>query len=261
VALALRTPNPVRPPANGDRGDRKRGTVTVRDGLGDAVGAPHGHAVEKFGGALLIVAGSTILMAIVTGEALFSAAYTTQQNTISDLGSTWQPGGVVREPSASIFNTAMVVTGVMIVVAAAAYWRAYRSRSVAIALLLLGAGMLGVGIVPGTEIGGHPSSAGLHPPLSMLTFIAGGLCGLLAYRVTTAPFRYVSVTLGLVTLGSLVLSGPLAASDLGAGGVERWVVYPVVLWVVTFGGYLLGAGPAARVRLAEQRPSRQRDAR
>jgi hypothetical protein len=103
VADALRSPNPVRPPANGDRGNLERGTVTVKDRLG----APHGHAVEKLGAALLILAGSTILMAIVTGEALFPAAYTTQQNTISDLGSTWQSGGVVREPSASIFHTAM----------------------------------------------------------------------------------------------------------------------------------------------------------
>ena len=145
--------------------------------LGDAVGARSGVAVEKFGAALLILAGGTILMAIVTGEALFPAAYTTSQNTISDLGSTWQPGDIVREPSATIFNTAMLVSGAMIVAAAGAYWRTYRSRSVAIALLLLGVGMLGVGSFPGTEIGGHPSTAGLHPPLSMLTFIAGGLCG------------------------------------------------------------------------------------
>ena len=253
VADALRDPNPVRPPANGDGRRLERGTVAVKKGVGDAVGARPWHAVEKIGAALLILAGTTILMAIVTGEALFPAAYTTSQNTISDLGSTWQPGDIIREPSATIFNTAMLVSGLMIVAAAATYWRAYRSRSVAIALLLLGVGMLGVGIFPGTEIGGHPSSAGLHPPLSMLTFIAGGLCGVLAYRVTTAPFRYVSVTLGLVSLGSLVLSGPLGASDLGSGGVERWVAYPVVLWVVAFGGYLLGAGSPARARLPGQR--------
>ncbi|MEA2279622.1 MAG: hypothetical protein QOK21_229 [Solirubrobacteraceae bacterium] len=222
---------------------------------------PGGHAVEKLGGALLILAGATILMAIVTGEALFPAAYSTSQNTISDLGSTWQPGGIVREPAATIFNTAMLVSGLMVVAAAVTYWRAHRSRSVATVLLLLGVGMLGVGIFPGIEIGGHPSSGGLHPPLSMLTFVAGGLCGVLAYRVTTAPFRYVSVALGLVSLGSLVLSGPLAASELGAGGVERWVVYPVVLWVVAFGGYLLGAGASAQVKSAGQRPTRQRDAR
>jgi hypothetical membrane protein len=254
-------PHPVRPPANGDGRGPGRGAVAVKRGRGDALGTHPGHAVQKFGAALLILAGTTILLAIVTGEALFGAPYTTSQNTISDLGSTWQPGDIVREPSATIFNTAMIVGGAMIVAAAATYWRAYRSRSVAIALLLLGVGMLGVGSFPGTEIGGHPSTAGLHPPLSMLTFIAGGLCGILAYRVTTAPFRYVSMMLGLVSLGSLVLSGPLSASDLGAGGVERWVAYPVVLCVVAFGGYLLGAGSPARPRMAAQRPSRRREAR
>jgi hypothetical membrane protein len=246
VADAPRSPNPVRAPANGDGRGPERRIGAVKHGRDDAFVARAGPAVETFGGALLILAGVTILMAIVTGEALFPAAYTTSQNTISDLGSTWQPGGIVREPSATVFNTAMLASGLMVVAAAVTYWRAYRSRSVAVALLLLGVGMLGVGLFPGTEIGGHPSSAGLHPPLSMLTFTAGGLCGVLAYRVTTAPFRYVSGALGLLSLGSLVLSGPLAAGELGAGGVERWVVYPVVLWVVAFGGYLLGAGPPAR---------------
>jgi hypothetical protein len=30
--------------------------------------------------------------------------------------------------------------------------------------------------------------------------------------------------------------GPFARLDLG--GVERWMVYPVLLWLVGFGGYL-----------------------
>jgi hypothetical protein len=45
--------------------------VAINNGLGDAAGAHPGHAVENFGAALLILAGTTILMAIVTGEALF----------------------------------------------------------------------------------------------------------------------------------------------------------------------------------------------
>lgn len=27
---------------------------------------------------------------------------------------------------------------------------------------------------------------------------------------------------------------------LGSGGTERWVVYPILLWVIGFGAYLLG---------------------
>ncbi len=29
---------------------------------------------------------------------------------------------------------------------------------------------------------------------------------------------------------------------MGSGGVERWVVYPLLLWLTGFGGYLLGIG-------------------
>jgi hypothetical protein len=46
----------------------------------------------------------------------------------------------------------------------------------------------------------------------------------------------------VISLGSLlsyVLVGegtPLM--PLGIGGVERWVAYPIVIWVTGFGGYL-----------------------
>ncbi len=60
-------------------------------------------------------------MVIITGEALLPAAYTTCYNAISDLGSTWQPRQIVREPSATIFNTTMLVAGLMIAAGAAAF--------------------------------------------------------------------------------------------------------------------------------------------
>jgi hypothetical protein len=38
-------------------------------------------------------------------------------------------------------------------------------------------------------------------------------------------------------------------APLGLGGIERFVAYPVVLWLLAFGGYLL-AGPAERAPTA-----------
>jgi hypothetical protein len=35
---------------------------------------------------------------------------------------------------------------------------------------------------------------------------------------------------------------------MGMGGVERWVAYPVVLWVLGMGGYLMGYGSQAKVK-------------
>ena len=75
--------------------------------------------------------------------------------------------------------------------------------------------------------------------------------------------RYISVVLGVIAIGMLFLallgapapdgmgllgnSSPVAR--LGRGRMERWVVYPVLLWLMGFGGYLRGTatdetGPA-----------------
>lgn len=65
----------------------------------------------------------------------------------------------------------------------------------------------------------------------MVTFFPGGMAAISGARVTTAPFRYVSLLLGavsLLTLISTLLLGdnsPLTA--LGIGGI--WIVYPVIL--------------------------------
>jgi hypothetical protein len=78
----------------------------------------------KLAGALLFTAGAGILMGIITAEALYPAAYSTFENTISDLGATRPPDSVVLQPSAAIFDITMLVTGAMIVVAA---WLVHRS--------------------------------------------------------------------------------------------------------------------------------------
>jgi hypothetical protein len=57
----------------------------------------------------------------------------------------------------------------------------------------------------------------------------------------------VHVVLGGVALAFLLgytFLGGLAVFDrLGEGGVERWIVYPVVLWIVIFGAGLKAARP------------------
>jgi hypothetical protein len=45
--------------------------------------------------------------------------------------------------------------------------------------------------------------------------------------------------LGLISLIFLFFSG-MFIPLLGDGGTERFVAYPVVIWVIGFGGYLTG---------------------
>jgi hypothetical membrane protein len=179
----------------------------------------------------------TILMGIITAEALYPSGYTTAGNEISDLGGTRPPNSLIFQPSAMIFDLSMVAIGILVMVGSWFVHRAFGRRSVTIPLTVLGIGALGVGVFPGHT--GAP-----HAIFAMVTFVAGGVAAMSAARVTTAPFRFVSLLLGavsLLTLASYILLGansPMAA--FGIGGIERWIVYPVILWVIAFGGYLSG---------------------
>ncbi len=202
----------------------------------------------RLGGALLTIAGVAVLMGIITAEALYPTTFTTGGNEISDLGGTQPPNSVIFQPSAMIFDLSMAAIGILVIAGSWFVHRVFGRRSVTIPLTVLGIGALGVGLFPGNT--GAP-----HSIFAMVTFVAGGVAAISAARVTTAPFRLISFLLGavsLLTLVSYILLGdgsPMAA--FGIGGIERWIVYPVILWVIAFGGYLSGradsdqtAGPA-----------------
>ncbi len=191
----------------------------------------------RVAGSLLFLAGGIILMGIISNEAFYPGTYSTAANEISDLGGTRPPDSVVLQPSATIFNLSMIAIGLLVVIASLFVHGVFRLRSVTIPIAILGAAALGLGLFPGNT--GTP-----HAIFAMITFASGGIAAIVSSRVTTAPFRYLSILLGAValfTLGSYVILGdasPLAA--MGLGGLERWIVYPVVLWVTGFGGYLAG---------------------
>src|SRR4029450_10567927 len=140
-------------------------------------------------------------------------------------------------PSSPIFNPPMLVAGAMILAGAVLAHRALRHKAVSIPTGLLGLGVLGVGIFPGNV---HPQ----HPLFAFTAFVAGGLAVLLSARVTPQPLRAIFAVMGTISLGFTLASvfllewGPFARLDLG--GAARWVVYPVLLWLV---GVPRWAGP------------------
>ena len=198
-------------------------------------------------GVLYSSAGFVLLMGIITAETKYPVfrRYTTRQE-ISDLGGTRPPQALVTQPSAMIFDTTMLIAGVLLLAGAFALWRLYQHRGLTVVSALFGAGALGVGIFPG--------NTGPHPIVAMIAFVFSALTAIAVFRVTSAPFRFMSLSVGLLSLVALIVgllgdSSPIAKS-IGIGGVERWVVFPMILWLAFFGGHLL----ASRHRRQPDRP-------
>ena len=201
-------------------------------------------------GVLYSSAGFVLLMGIITAETKYPIFrhYTTRQE-ISDLGGTRPPQGLVTQPSATIFDTAILIAGVLLLAGAFALWRLYRDRALTVVSALFGAGALGVGIFPGNTTP--------HPLFAMIAFVFSALTAIAVFRVTSAPFRFMSLAVGLLSLAALVAgmlgdNSPVVKS-IGIGGVERWVVFPIILWLVFFGGYLLAS--RHRVELDRRGPA------
>jgi hypothetical membrane protein len=190
-------------------------------------------------------------MGIITAETKYPVFrhYTTRQE-ISDLGGTRPPQGLVTQPAAMIFDTTMLITGVLLLAGAFVLWRLYRNRLLTVASTLFGAGAFLVGIFPG--------NTAPHANVAMIAFVFAPLTAIAALRVTSGPFRFMSLFAGLLSLVALI-AGELGdnstfVKSIGIGGTERWQVFPIILWLVFFGGYLLasghrtqqdGSGPAA----------------
>ena len=208
---------------------------SARDGIADWLG----YSNSSIAGLSMVLSGFIAFMGIVTAEVLYPT-YSTRQD-ISDLGSTRPPDPVIHEPSATIFNSTMLVTGTLVLIAAFFVYRAVNRRGFPAVLAIFGLGAFGVGVFPGNVTPWH----GLF---ALLTFFSGGITVVLSSRIVSRPFSVMCGLLGGISLlvlvsvffFGLVIRGPHPLEFLGGGGIERWVVYPLILWTLAFGGYLLG---------------------
>ncbi|MEO6503001.1 MAG: DUF998 domain-containing protein [Jatrophihabitantaceae bacterium] len=189
---------------------------------------------------LLFAGAGAVLMGVITAEALYpiAAHYNTHTSSVSDLAA-MRPDNVVRQPSAMIFNGTMILAGLAIAVAAYLLHREGNGRRLTVPLALLGSGMVGVGFVSGKHLA-------LHTLFAMTAFVSGGVGALLTAKAHPGALRLVFRCLGLVSLTSLAVGSFLLewapVDRLGEGGAERWVIYPVILWVVALGVGLMTAG-------------------
>ena len=181
--------------------------------------------VLLFAGAVLFLTGMHIAEYLYPG-------YSVSGNYISDLGATCRATCIVYQPSAFIFNSSVIIFGLLIVISAYLIWREFNSSIIATLFCLSGLGAVGVGLFPET-------AGFLHVIVSFITFFFGALAAIAASRLVKEPFSYFSVLMGSASIFALVLYGLNIYLGLGPGGMERMIAYPVLLWAIGFGGYMM----------------------
>ncbi len=181
-------------------------------------------------GGLLTFAGVDFLLVIMILEALYPG-YSVHHNAISDLVAIGTLTSYIGEPM--LFLVAVCWIG-------GAYYlfRGTDRRELMILNLLPGFGLLLAVLSP------ENVNIVLHSTGAVLAFFPGPIAAIYSYRTIDSPFRYFAIALGLLSLvGAGIYFGayetPLVQLTLGPGGWERVIVYPLIIWLIGFGSYLL----------------------
>ncbi len=190
-------------------------------------------------GVLFFVAGTQFILGLIVAEASYPG-YNLSGNYISDLG---------VGPSSATFNTSAFVFGLLCLIGTYFLSRTVDSRCLIVLLGLMSIGAMGAGIVTSEFTTAHGGVA-------LMAFWFGGLSAIASFRISRMPMSAISVALGVMTLGALVLfaggivaTGSLTSSEpppasefflgIGAGGIEHMIVYPALIWLILFSGRLI----------------------
>jgi hypothetical membrane protein len=184
----------------------------------------------KRAGALLAFAGLGFLMVVTVLEAIYPG-YSVHGNTISDLLAIGTTTSFVGEPL-------MFVVAISWMAGAYFLFRNTRKRGWIILNLLPGTGLLLAVLSP------ENVNVAIHSVGALMAFIPGPFAAILSYRIIKSPFRYFAISLGALSLlGSVVEFGAYNTDffqqTLGPGGWERIIAYPLLVWLIGFGSYLL----------------------
>ena len=166
------------------------------------------------------VAGIIILVGVVQFILLMNIAeflypnYSIANNYISDLG----VGSV-----SYIFNNSIIVLGILGMIAS--YLLFKLDKIFSILLFLSSIGAVGVGVFP-ENIGA------LHSISALVVFLFSSIAAIYSYRIERSNTKFIWVILGIISLLSLGLYITKNYMGLGYGGMERMIVYPVLIWLV-----------------------------
>jgi len=178
---------------------------------------------------LLIGAGFIIVTMLA---ASIAPGYDFHGGKISDLG--------VVDETALLFNVLLLTIGALNAVGGYLLYRSHRHVWLLAIYLIAAFGAVGAGLFP-------LNTGGLHSLFALVAFVFFNVEALGTAAVVTGPMRAISALAGVVGLIFVIImligdsANPAIFGAIGHGGSERMIAYPVMLWLLAFGGYLLGS--------------------
>lgn len=174
-------------------------------------------------GLLLFTGTAAFTIVMIICESLRSG-YSVSGDYISTLG---------VGTHAYLFNSATVFMGSLIVLSGLILLTERKTEPWIPAMIIAGFGAIGVGLFP------MGSPYALHTIFSAMVFGFAGISAILFTLVRLWPLRIVSLGLGIFTLSALGLYSSDNFLSLGAGGMERMIAYPAILWAMIISGSLM----------------------
>jgi hypothetical membrane protein len=172
-------------------------------------------------------------MIVIMAGASMAPGYDLTGGAISDLG--------IIPSTAPLFNLSLILTGVLNIAGAIALNASQRRQAVLGFAICAGVGAIGAGIF-------NLHNPNLHGIFALIAFLFFNLQILPAALRLTGPIRVIGVVLALIGLSYLVVmaigdaGNPAVFGSLGHGGSERMIAFPPMLWLMAYGGWLMGHG-------------------
>jgi hypothetical membrane protein len=172
-----------------------------------------------------------IILTLTVAESLYSG-YSVHTNTISDLAA-------IGRSTSLFFDPAVFVWGLSWVLGAYFLFRDSGKRRTMVLNVLPGVGVMMAALSP------ENVNIAIHSVGAVIAFIPGAVAMILSYRLTRSQLGYFSLFLGLLSLAFVVVYfgayySPPVQQTLGSGGAERIIVYPIIVWMIGLGSYLMG---------------------
>ncbi len=182
--------------------------------------------VKKKGTGTGFAVGGILAMLVTTASQAVYPTFSTRNDAISTLGG-------VGEPTSLVWNSAIVLTGLLWLLSTYKLFHNGGRKLSSVPFYLAGIGFLFVGLSPWNK---YPVT---HTIGALLVFFFGAISCLVAWRLTGKTIGKISLVSGVLPF--LAFFGGVDGLDnlLGTGGAERMIYYPILLWAIAFGGYLL----------------------